>query len=415
MKVNVSVANGQMMAPPSKSMAHRYLICAALSNGTSKIHNVDFSQDIKATLECIKALGAKVNIQPDYVEITGCNTPGLENNNTSPAVFNCNESGSTLRFFIPLAMLKETPAVFHGSYTLLHRPLSIYETICQTQNISFSTGDEIKVHGKLKPGTFVIPGDISSQFITGLLFALPLLNEDSTIKITKKFESRSYVEMSLQVLREFGIEVKFLNKNTIFVKGNQAYKPQETSVEGDYSNAAFFDAFNTLNGNVNLSCLKEDSLQGDKIYLKYFQMLKEKKCRLDLKNCPDLGPILFVIAALHHGATFTGTKRLKIKESNRGQVMKEELAKFGVNMKVYNNHIVIKKGEIKAPQQILDGHNDHRIVMSLVTMLSQTGGRIEGVQAVRKSLPDYFIRIKKLGIQLETENDQEAKLLEEQK
>lgn len=415
MKVLKSIAKGQMMAPPSKSMAHRYLICAALSEGTSKIHNIDFSQDILATLECIKALGAGVKINDDCVEITGCGAKTNETSTEDVIVYNCNESGSTLRFFIPLAMLSGKKSIFHGSYTLLHRPLTIYETICNDQNIDFQVGEEITVKGKLKSSVFTIPGDISSQFITGLLFALPLLNEDSTIKITKKFESRSYVEMSLQVLKEFGIDVKFLNKNTIFIKGNQTYKPQETSVEGDYSNAAFFDAYNTLDGNVTLSCLKEDSLQGDKVYLQYFDLLKTKKCRLDLKNCPDLGPILFVLAALHHGATFTGTKRLKIKESNRGQVMMEELSKFGVNMKVYNNHIVIKKGEIKSPQQVIDGHNDHRIVMSMVTMLSQTGGRIEGIHAVRKSLPDYFIRIKKLGIQFETENEEESKLLEEQK
>ena len=412
MIITKSSAHGSCYAPPSKSMSHRYLIAAALSNQKSTVKNIAYSQDIKATLQCLSAMGIDFNVNKDSIDFSG-NKKSIDANEI---IFDCNESGSTLRFFIPIALTLNKKAKFLGSETLIHRPMTVYEDICKQQNISFGIeGNSIKTDGSLKADTFIIPGNISSQFITGLLFALPLLDGDSILKITNKFESRSYVEMTLMVLKEFGIAIKWLNKKTLFIKGNQKYNSTESTVEGDYSNSAFFEAFNTLDGNVKIEGLREDSLQGDKVYIDYYKSLCKKKAHLDISNCPDLGPILFVVAALHQGGIFKGTKRLQIKESNRGVVMQEELAKFGVDMKVYNNKIIINKSEIHKPDIVLDGHNDHRIVMSLVTMLSQTGGRIEGIQAVRKSLPDYFIRIKKLGIQFEVENEEESKLLEEQK
>lgn len=412
MIVTKSKAQGSCFAPPSKSMAHRYLIAAALSSQKTTVKNIAYSQDIKATLQCLSSMGIDFTANKDSIDFSG-NNKSIESDEIT---FDCNESGSTLRFFIPIALTLNKKAKFLGSETLIHRPMTVYEDICKQQNISFGIeGNSIKTEGTLKADTFIIPGNISSQFITGLLFALPLLCGDSVLKIKNKFESRSYVEMTLMVLKEFGIEVKWLNKKTLFIKGNQKYNSTESTVEGDYSNTAFFEAFNTLDGNVTIEGLREDSLQGDKVYVEYYKALCKKKAHLDISNCPDLGPILFVVAALHNGGIFKGTKRLQIKESNRGVVMQQELSKFGVDMKVYNNKIVINKSQIHSPTQIIDGHNDHRIVMSMVTMLSQTGGRIEGIQAVRKSLPDYFIRIKKLGIQFQTENEEEAKLLEEQK
>ncbi|MCQ2590746.1 MAG: hypothetical protein MJ179_10015 [Treponema sp.] len=412
MIVTKSKAQGSCFAPPSKSMDHRYLIAAALSSQKTTVKNIAYSQDIKATLQCLNSMGIDFTANKDSIDFSG-NNKSIESDEIT---FDCNESGSTLRFFIPIALTLNKKAKFLGSETLIHRPMTVYEDICKQQNISFGIeGNSIKTEGTLKADTFIIPGNISSQFITGLLFALPLLCGDSVLKIKNKFESRSYVEMTLMVLKEFGIEVKWLNKKTLFIKGNQKYNSTESTVEGDYSNTAFFEAFNTLDGNVTIEGLREDSLQGDKVYVEYYKALCKKKAHLDISNCPDLGPILFVVAALHNGGIFKGTKRLQIKESNRGVVMQQELSKFGVDMKVYNNKIVINKSQIHSPTQIIDGHNDHRIVMSMVTMLSQTGGRIEGIQAVRKSLPDYFIRIKKLGIQFQTENEEEVKLLEEQK
>lgn len=412
MIIEKSTLEGNCFAPPSKSMAHRYLIAASFCSKKITVKNISYSQDILATLDCLKAMGKDYILEKDSVTFTGLNNEI----NDSQIVFNCKESGSTLRFFIPIALLLKNDAKFLGSQTLLHRPLSVYEDICNKQNILLNIGEaSITKSGMLKPGIFEIDGNISSQFITGLLFALPLLEKDSVIKIKHKFESRSYVEMTLMVLAEFGIMTKWLNKKTLLIKANQKYHTAQdsVSVEGDFSNAAFLDVFNTCGSNVKVEGLNMQSLQGDKIYFDYYKALCKKKPRLNISNCPDLGPVLFVVASLHNGAIFTGTKRLKIKESDRGQVMKEELSKFGVFMKVYKNKIVINKSEVTKPMQEIYCHNDHRIVMAMVTMLCFTGGIVKGVSAVKKSFPDYFIKLKKLGLQFTTENDEEQKLMEE--
>lgn len=411
--IQKSAACGTISAPPSKSMAHRSLICAAFANGNSVIHNIDLSEDIKATISCLKVFGADIQIKDGTAYVSGCNLKAdnnYENNFCSDRIFNCNESGSTLRFFIPLAMLKPGNSFFTGSSVLMTRPLSVYEEICRNQGITLEKisqdgNTKIKTNGILKPGRFFVQGNISSQFITGLLFALPLLEGDSFIEISEPIESKSYIQMTLQVLKNFGINIEWLNENTLFIKGNQNYKNGEYSVEGDFSNAAFFEALNyanyankTENKKIKIVGLKEDSLQGDKVYADLFAQIKKGFSSIDISDCPDLGPILFVVAAMFDGAEFTGTKRLKIKESDRGQVMCQELAKFGVQTKMEENKITIFKSKLNTPFEILSGHNDHRIVMSLTTLLTITGGKIKGIEAVKKSFPNYFECIKSLGI-----------------
>lgn len=441
MIVKKSKANGKLIAPPSKSMAHRYLICAALADGESVIHNIDLSEDIKATLGCIKQLGSSAEIDGDKIIVHGnsgnCGKQNLSGkHNGSGAgnelnaeksvscaencslsqenierLFNCNESGSTLRFFIPISLLRPEKSRFIGSKVLMTRPLTVYEEICRNQRISFKAGENgIETEGVLHAGDFTVPGNISSQFITGLLFTLPLLDDDSRIILTNSVESKPYIDMTLQVQEIFGIKAHWENETTLFVPGNQKYIAKEAAVEGDYSNSAFFEAFNYLGGKVQIEGLNEKSLQGDKIYLEYFKKLSEGFCTLDISDCPDLGPILFTMAAALQGGEFTGTKRLQIKESDRGRVMCEELAKFGIKTLREENRIVIYEGKPVQPEETVDGHNDHRIVMSMVTLLTVTGGKINGVEAVRKSLPDYFKRIKKLGIEFTTENDEEELL-----
>ena len=343
MKINPSIAKGIMISPPSKSMAHRNLICAALADGTSIIHNIDFSEDIKATISCLESLGVKIQVTSDDDNATSTSGTTLTvfgtggNFTAQPHSLFCNESGSTLRFFIPIAMLSDQEAVFTGSQTLLSRPLSVYEDICAKQGIAFEriedrTGNQsykqLKLQGKLQSDNFEIPGNISSQFITGLLFVLPLLSSDSTITLTNSIESRAYIDMTIQTQKSFGIKIEWQNENTLFISGNQYYKPGEQIVEGDFSNAAFFEALNTIGGSVTVQGLNLHSLQGDKVYLTHFEELKKGFVQIDISDCPDLGPILFVVAALHHGGKFTGTKRLKIKESDRGTVMCEEFAKL---------------------------------------------------------------------------------------
>lgn len=403
MKISPSTAKGVMMAPPSKSMAHRHLICAALAGGKSVINNIDLSEDIKATLGCIKQLGASAEVVAgegaNQIVVQGAGKKAFDG---AEKLFDCNESGSTLRFFIPLAMLSGAHAKFIGSEVLMTRPLSVYETICQQQNIKLvHVEGGIEVEGKLSSGVFEVPGNISSQFITGLLFTLPLLEGDSKIILTESVESKPYIDMTLQVQKEFGIKADWENENTLVVPGGQTYLAHDGAVEGDYSNAAFFEALNYIGGSVEVQGLRKDSLQGDKVYLELFKELAAGNAKIDISDCPDLGPILLTMAAALNGGEFTGTKRLAIKESNRGAVMCQELAKFGIKSLQEENRIVIYPGKPVKPVETVLGHNDHRIVMSMATLLTVTGGQIEGVEAVRKSLPDYFERVRRLGIKAE--------------
>lgn len=399
--IKPSKAQGKVSAPPSKSLAHRSLICAALAKGQSTVTNVDYSQDILATLDCIKALGAQVECQGDKVKITG-----FDRGQTPKEItFNCRESGSTLRFFIPMGILFAQKSEFTGSKVLMTRPQSIYEDLCAKEGITFERQENkilIDTKGKtLQAGTYELAGNISSQFITGLLFVLPLLEGDSIIKLLPPVESRPYINLTLQAMSDFGVKAEWADQNTLKIKGGQKYQAREIAVEGDYSNAAFLEVFNTLGGKVEVQGLYDHSLQGDKVYKQMFEQLVGGCPTLDISDCPDLGPVLFVVAASHNGATFNGTKRLAIKESDRGKIMCEELAKFGIQSSRSENQIVIKSGRLEAPKSLLKGYNDHRIVMALSSLLTVTGGKVDDAHAVKKSFPGYFELIKNLGIQVE--------------
>ncbi len=395
-KIEKSKAQGKVSAPPSKSMAHRALICGALSK-ESGIYNLAASEDIKATLGCLKALGAKIDETDGGIKIGALDPFNVPEN----AELFCGESGSTLRFFIPLCMLSGKKIVLKGSERLFERPLSIYEEICKEQGIEFVKGkDNVTVCGRLKSGNYSVAGNISSQFITGLLFALPLLEGNSKLEVTGKFESASYIDLTLSALNAFGIEIK-REANVFYIKGSQSYKNTEYTVEGDMSNAAFLEGFNLLGGEVCVEGINEDTLQGDRAYIDMYKGLCEGKRQFDLSDCPDLAPVMFALSAFYGGAEFTGTARLKIKESDRAAAMKSELSKFGIDSEIFENSVEIKKSKLCAPKQALWGHNDHRIVMALCLLLSKTGGSIEGAEAVKKSYPDFFEVIKNLGIGME--------------
>ncbi|MBQ8868650.1 MAG: 3-phosphoshikimate 1-carboxyvinyltransferase [Oscillospiraceae bacterium] len=395
-KIEKSVAQGVAKAPPSKSMAHRALICGALSK-ESRIYNLAASEDIKATLGCLKALGAKIEEIDGGIKICALDPVSAPEN----AELFCNESGSTLRFFVPLCMLSGKKITLKGSRRLFERPLSIYEEICKDQGIELvKGGDSVTVCGRLKSGSYSVAGNISSQFITGLLFALPLLEGDSKLEVTGKFESASYIDLTLSALNAFGIEIK-REANVFYIKGSQSYKNAEYTVEGDMSNAAFLEGFNLLGGDVTVEGINDNTLQGDRAYIDMYKGLLKGKKSFDLSDCPDLAPVMFALSAFHGGATFTGTARLKIKESDRASAMAEELLKFGIDCEIKENSVEIKKGKLVAPTENLWGHNDHRIVMALSLLLSKTGGSIEGAEAVKKSYPDFFEVIKNLGIGME--------------
>lgn len=394
-EIRPSRAEGTVKAPPSKSAAHRLLLCAGLAAGRSTVRNVSFSEDILATLDVLKALGAKVQIHGDTVTVQGADP--FEAAADGPV--SCRESGSTLRFCIPLFLLSGRPCTLTGKGRLMQRPQSVYEAICESQGLRFErSGEQILLQGPLQPGTFRVQGNISSQFITGLLFALPLLDADSRIELIPPVESRSYLHITAEALKTFGVSVTWLDENTLLIPGGQRYQPRTVTVEGDYSNAAFFSALEALGDPVEITGLGE-SRQGDRIYQAYFPLLKAGKPTLDVTDCPDLAPILMALSAALYGCVLTGTRRLKIKESDRGAAMEQELKKLGVRCVLEEDRIEVFPG-IHAPAEPIDGHNDHRIVMAMSVLLTRVGGVIRGAEAVAKSFPDYFEQLEKLKIEV---------------
>lgn len=391
-----SIASGIVNAPPSKSMAHRLLISAGLAKGQSTINGIAFSEDILATLDCLRALGANYHVEGNKVKIVGADLSKFSGRNT----LCCRESGSTLRFMIPIALTSGATTTLTGSKKLLSRPLGVYTELASKKSFLFDIGDDkIVLQGPLASGNYTVDGKISSQFISGLLFALPLVGGDSKLVLTPPVESKPYIDMTVDTLSAFGIKI-VSEGNTYIIPGGQSYHPCDVTVEGDYSNAAFLDAMNLIGGDVHVKGLKRDSLQGDKVYRNIYKKLKGGKCTIDISNCPDLGPILIALAALLDGATFTGTKRLAFKESDRAVAMAEELKKCGVEVEVQENKVIVSGGILCAPSKPLTGHNDHRIVMALSVILTKVGGKIEGAEAVAKSYPDFFERLHELGVKL---------------
>lgn len=399
-KITPSKAVGTINAPPSKSLAHRALICGAMSGG-SIINNLAFSKDITATLGCLKALGATAEVNGDTVKIGGLDPFNTPDN----AVLFCDESGSTLRFMLPLCLLSGKRITLTGAKRLFERPLDIYEKICREQGILFEkTADSVTVCGKINSGNFKIPGDISSQFITGLLFTLPMLSGVSILEITGKFESASYIDLTLSALSQFGIKITRAD-NRFIIMGNQKYQSADYTVEGDCSNAAFPEALRFLGGDVNVNGISDCTLQGDRVYKDIFQAISKNIRRFDLSDCPDLAPILFAVSAAKGGAYFTGTSRLRIKESDRGAAMAAELKKFGIPVEVGENYVNIPNAKLNPPSEPICGHNDHRIVMSMAVLCTLTGGEIHGAQAVAKSYPDFFEVLKSLNVGVEIYED----------
>ena len=353
------------------------------------------SDDITATVNALKVLGASVSLNGDKVTLGGISPQSIKK-----VIINAGESGSTLRFLIPLCMLSGADITFSGASRLFRRDLSVYEKIAKEQGIVFNLSDSsLYIKGVLRAGEYSVRGDISSQFVSGLMFTLPLLEGDSFIKFDTPVESKPYIEMTVDMLKHFGIRIECKNDG-YYIEGGQRYKNFDYTVEGDYSNAAFLDAFNLLDGSVEVGGLNPDSTQGDRIYKEYFKTLTSGGS-YDLSDCPDLAPLLFALSAELVGAKFTGTARLKIKESDRAASMSEELSKFGAKVLVSENEVEIKGTKLHSPSVPLSSHNDHRVVMALSLLLSVYGGEIEGAEAVNKSYPGFFKDIKSLGIEVQ--------------
>ena len=371
--------NGTAAVPPSKSYAHRMLIGAVLAEGECQVEGISDSEDMLATKDCMQAL-------------------------RGDGIFPCRESGSTLRFFIPLALAVRGEGTFTGTQRLIERGIGIYEELFAGCGISVEkTADQIRVQGQLKAGEYQIRGDVSSQFVTGMLFALSVLKEDSLLKVLPPVESRPYIDITIDVMKKFGVTIEELEPNTFVIKGGQKYQAGHYVVEGDWSNGAFLYAFNEVGSELEITGLNPESIQGDKKCLEYFRVLQDREPDvIDLSDTPDLGPVLFATAAALHGGRFTGIRRLRIKESDRVGAMSEELEKFGVTCQISENDMEITSSGLGKPARPLDGHNDHRIVMALSIPASLTGATILGAEAVAKSWPDYFDILQKAGMDLTT-------------
>lgn len=385
---------GKVSAPPSKSMAHRYMICGALSE-QSMVENIARSDDIEATARCLRALGSRVEFEENSLLLGGL-PRGIKNpcGHEKEIILDCGESGSTLRFLLPVALLFEREITLTGSQRLLERGAGLYEKMCLDHGLYFKKSENgITVKGPLKAGTYTLNGGISSQYFSGMLFALSTLEEDSELRVEGVLQSRPYVELTVKALSDFGIKIKRIPAG-FFIAGGQKFLSQRKKVEGDWSNAAFLSA---LSEKVTVEGLDKNSLQGDRLYPQLFRNVGSYQ--IDLSNTPDLAPVLFAVAALKGKGDFVGTKRLKIKESDRSEAMKTELLKFGINTVVYDDRVVIS-GKLHAPDDELFGHNDHRIVMALSVLAARAGGTINGAQAVNKSFPDFFEKIKQLSVKV---------------
>ena len=391
-------ARGTVTVPPSKSIAHRDLVAAALASGESRLTGIPTSEDVAATCDALRALGAEIRVTGDTAAVRG----GMP---LSPAgELACRESGTTLRFLLPLCLTCGEEATLTGTPKLISRPLGVYEGIAREAGFLFSRGhDRVTVSGTLTPGHYRIPGNISSQFASGLAFALSCLAGDSTVELTGEVESRPYLDLTLDAMRTFGVPAAWQGENTLYIPGGKRYRAGNHAVEGDWSSGAFWEALAALGDPVTLAGAPEESLQGDRICRAYFAAITADTPTLSVRDCPDLAPILMVVAALCHGATLTDTARLRLKESDRGHTMARELAKCGIRVKQEENSITIPAGTLHAPMEPLFGHNDHRVVMALSVLLTRLGGVIRGAEAVAKSYPGFFDDLASLGISLETE------------
>ena len=404
---------GDVLIPPSKSLSHRAIIAACLAKGTSIISNVSYSKDINATIGAMEALGAKVVKNGNTLTINGSDVKRTRN------IIDANESGSTIRFMIPIALVNNEPITFTGKNHLVNRPLDSYFEIFDKQNISYNHDEGVylplHVDGGLKPGLFEIRGDISSQFITGLLYALPLLEGDSKIVITTNMESVGYIDLTLDVLKSFGIEIINNNYKEFVIKGNQQYIPTDYVVEGDYSQTAFFLVGGALGNDINLLGMKEYSLQGDKKIIDDIKAMNgdvtftggilkcspshTKAAIIDFSQSPDLGPALSVLASVSKGTSyFINASRLRIKECDRITCVLEELNKMGASITETPTSMIIN-GVNQLHGCVVDSHNDHRLAMAfaMAATICDSDVKILNAECVSKSYPNFWEDYIKLG------------------
>ena len=403
MTITPALLQGNITPPPSKSQAHRVIIGAALAAGVSVISNANPSQDITATLSCMEALGAEVCWEDaTTVRVTGIGNAAR----TAAPVLDCGESGSTLRFLIPIALTVAGGGEFHGRGRLMERPQTPYFEIFREKGIAFSRiHDTLTINGILTPGTYRLRGDVSSQFITGLLYALPRLAGDSEIILTSALESSGYIDMTLDALSVFGVAA-VPTETGWQVPGNQQYIPANVSIEADYSQAAFFFAARGMGNPLEITGMNPDSRQGDRVILPYEEKLDGPGAvTLDVRECPDLVPALAVRAALRDGETtcITNAARLRIKESDRLASVTQVLGALGAEIQELPEGLMIHGKQALSGGVTVDAWNDHRIAMmaAVAATRCERPVTITGAECVRKSYPGFWKDYAALGGMLE--------------
>ncbi len=408
---------GTVAAPASKSEAHRRMICAGLTRGATTLSGFMDSDDMAATARCLKALGAFVQQEGDKLSVTGyakkpCKLPVLD----------CGESGSTLRFFVPIALAMAGGGVFRMHGRLGQRPMDVYRDLFVPRGVRWRMGvgcdgaAELTVKGTLEAGHYVMPGNVSSQFVSGLMFALPLLDEDSTLTVQPPVESAGYIRMTLEALTDSGI---IMEENAPFswhIPGNQQYQAKDGHLAGDYSQAALLCCAAALGHDVRVTHLAAKTTQGDRAVLAHLAALGAKvtedasgvavtadkltSATLSMADCPDIAPILALVCQMAEGESrLTGCGRLRLKECDRLAATVEVLNLLGGNARVEGDEIVITgvkqlKGGVTLPD-----YNDHRMVMlgAVAATIAQEPVTVQGVQALNKSWPEFINVYKELG------------------
>lgn len=392
--------SGAVTPPPSKSQAHRLLIAAALAEGTSTLHNIARSQDIEATLRCVTALGGSwTETSPGTLTVTGIG--GRRFSGGELPRLDCGESGSTLRFFIPIALAVAGGGIFTGHGRLMERPQGPYFQLFDKKGIFYEQKDGVlTVRGALTPGEYVLPGNVSSQFFTGLLFALPLLDGVSAVVSSTEIESQAYITMTLEAMRQAGVPVAERPGLRSFEVLHTAYHPFAATVEADWSQAAFWYAANFLDSRVEIRDLNPDSGQGDKVVSElYWQLARPGDAEIDVSGCPDLLPPLAVMAAVQSGTTrFVNAARLRIKESDRLSTITAALTALGAEVHEEPDRLIIV-GKPSLPGGTVDCANDHRIAMMAAIAATGCTGPVTvlGAECVQKSYPDFWEVYKTLG------------------
>ena len=400
--ITPGLLSGSITPPPSKSQAHRALIAAALGEGVSMLKNVALSQDIQATIRCLEVLGASFRWEGDTLAVTGL--AGKTAPQGELPLLDCGESGSTLRFLIPIALAVLGGGRFTGHGRLMDRPQGPYFDLFREKGIFYEQKDGVlTVHGRLEPGTFSLPGNVSSQFITGLLYTLPLLSGDSEILLTTSLESRGYVDMTLDVLEKFGVRVENRDYASLRVPGNQAFQARDLTVEADWSNAAFWYAAALLESDVDIQGLDAYSTQGDAAIAGYYWTLaRPADAEIDVSGCPDLVPPLAAMAALRgEGLTtrLVNAARLRMKESDRLSTVTEVLNALGAEVEEHNDYLVIRGKDTLPGGVTVSGHNDHRIAMMAAIAATNCDApvTITGAECVKKSYPNFWEDYEALG------------------